>query len=235
MNATLEVASGIDAATMEKVIATATPEQRRYLIDQLLPLVIEDDAYLPRSVHDNAGEIVGLVIPQYRSKATEPPKLTDEQRAELQRRLDTSNDTISFDEMMKRLGLADVPLPRRCDFSSTPAPKPEVLDQESDPEIAGKIPPVNWRPEALINQHVRGLARRSLKLITNQFKRQAGDRLAIRTAACQRRNRLAQWLLGMPVEFDNDVHWRFPRNYLTTGIPACVQPRQPPSMLMTFV
>lgn len=113
MSATLETVSGIDSGTLDKVIAKATPDQRRYLIEQLLPLVIEDDKYLPRFVHDKAGEIVGLLIPQYQSKATRPPALTAEERAELQRRLDTPNDTISFDEMMKRLGLADVPLPRR--------------------------------------------------------------------------------------------------------------------------
>jgi hypothetical protein len=113
MSATLETAGGIDAATLEGVIAKVNPEQRRYLIEKLLPLVIEDDQYLPRFVRDRAGEIVGLVIPQYQSKATEPPNLSEEERAELQRRLDTPNNTISFDEMMIQLGLADVPLPRR--------------------------------------------------------------------------------------------------------------------------
>src|SRR5690349_8422947 len=113
MSATLETTGGIDAATLDQVIAKATPEQRRVLIEKLLPLVIEDDDYLPRFVYGQAGEIVGLVIPQYQSKATEPPQLTTEERAELRRRLDTPHDTISFDEMMKRLGLGDVPLLRR--------------------------------------------------------------------------------------------------------------------------
>jgi len=113
MSATLDRADGIDADTLEKVVARATPEQRRYLIDKLLPQVIEDDKYLPRLVHDKNGELVGLLIPQFQSKATEPPKLTDEERAELQRRLDTPNDTVSHEEMLKRLGLADVPLSRR--------------------------------------------------------------------------------------------------------------------------
>jgi hypothetical protein len=110
MSATLDA---VDAGTLERVIHQATPEQRRLLIEKLLPKVIEDDQYLPQLVRNAAGELIGVLVPRFHSTATEPPKLTPEQRAELQRRIDTPNDTIGYEEMLKRLGLADVPLPRR--------------------------------------------------------------------------------------------------------------------------
>jgi hypothetical protein len=105
--------NAVDAGTLERVIEKATAEQRRYLIEKLLPKVIEEDRYLPRLVHNAKGELIGVLVPEFRSTATEPPKLTVEQRAELERRLATPNDTISYEEMLKRLGLADVPVPRR--------------------------------------------------------------------------------------------------------------------------
>jgi hypothetical protein len=103
----------VDVETLEKVIAKATPEQRRYLVEKLLPKVIEEDRYLPRLVHNAKGELVGVLVPEFHSTATEPPTLTPEEQAELDRRLATLDDTISHEEMLKRLGLADVPVPRR--------------------------------------------------------------------------------------------------------------------------
>ena len=113
MSATVDVSDGVDAATLEKVIAKATPEQRRYLVEKLLPVVVEDDGYLPRLVRDKKGELVGVLVPEFRSTATEPPKLSAEEYAELDRRLATLDNTITHEEMLKRLGLADVPVPRR--------------------------------------------------------------------------------------------------------------------------
>jgi hypothetical protein len=107
MSATLE------ANTLDAVIEQATPEQRRYLVEKLLPKVIEEDRYLPRLVHNAKGELIGVLVPEFRSTATEPPKLAAEERAELERRIATPNNTISHEEMLKRLGLADVPVPRR--------------------------------------------------------------------------------------------------------------------------
>jgi hypothetical protein len=102
----------LDDETLRRVIAKATPEQRRYLVDNLLPTVIEDGGYLPRLVHNARGELLAVLVPEFRSKATEPPELTPDEVAEIQRRLDTPDDTISHDEMVRRLGLDDVPLPR---------------------------------------------------------------------------------------------------------------------------
>jgi hypothetical protein len=110
MSTTLDT---VDAETLERVIAKATPEQRLYLVEKLLPRVIEDGRYLPRLVYDSKGELLGVLVPEFRSKATEPPKLTPEKQAEIQRRLDTLDDTITHEELLKDLGLADVPLPRR--------------------------------------------------------------------------------------------------------------------------
>ena len=113
MSATVDTVDGVDAATLEKVIAKATPQQRRYLVEKLLPIVVEDDGCLPRLVRDKKGQLVGILVPEFRSTATEPPPLTPEQRAEIQRRIDTPDDVISHEQLLKDLGLADVPLPRR--------------------------------------------------------------------------------------------------------------------------
>jgi hypothetical protein len=110
MSATLDT---VDAETLEKVIAKATPEQRRYLVAKLLPVVIEDDHYRPLLVHNADGKLVGVLVPEFRSTATEPPKLTPEEYEELQRRLDTPDQVVSHEQMLKDLGLADIPLPRR--------------------------------------------------------------------------------------------------------------------------
>jgi hypothetical protein len=111
MSATLD--TGIDTALLDKVIAGATPEQRRYLVANLLPKVIEDDHYRPLLVHNADGKLLGVLVPEFRSTATEPPRLTPEEQEELQRRLDTPDQVVTYDQMLKDLGLADVPLPRR--------------------------------------------------------------------------------------------------------------------------
>jgi hypothetical protein len=113
MSATLETTGGIDTATLDSVIANATAQQRRYLVAKLLPIVIEDDHYRPLLVHNAEGKLLGVLVPEFRSTATEPPKLTPEERDELQRRLDTLDQVVSYDQMLKNLGLADIPLPRR--------------------------------------------------------------------------------------------------------------------------
>ena len=110
MSATLDA---VDAATLEKVIAKATPEQRRYLVEKLLPMVIEDDGYLPRLVHNAKGELIGVLVPEFRSTATEPPNLTAEEYAEIQRRIDSPDELITHEQLLKDLGLADIPVPRR--------------------------------------------------------------------------------------------------------------------------
>jgi len=102
-----------EAATLDTVIDQATPEQRRYLVQKLLAKEVAESSCLPILVPDANGEIVAYYMPRFHSKATKPPELTDEERAELQRRFDTPNDTISFEEMKERLGLADIRLPRR--------------------------------------------------------------------------------------------------------------------------
>lgn len=105
-------AEAVDAGTLERIIEKATAAQRRLLVGKLLPGVSAEDGYVPRLVHNARGELIGALIPTYRSTATEPPRLTPEERAELQRRLDTPDDTISYEQLLKDLGLTGVPLPR---------------------------------------------------------------------------------------------------------------------------
>lgn len=103
----------VDGETLERVIAKATPEQRRYLVEKLLPKVVEDEGCLPRLVRDTKGELIGVLVPEFRPTAGEPPHLTDAEYAEIQRRIDTPSEHITHEQLLKDLGLADMPAPRR--------------------------------------------------------------------------------------------------------------------------
>jgi hypothetical protein len=74
---------------------------------RLLTKEVEQRGYKPVPVTDDAGQMVGYYVPWFRSTAQVPPQLSPERRAELDRRLDNLDDSISYEEMMKRLGLAD--------------------------------------------------------------------------------------------------------------------------------
>jgi hypothetical protein len=110
MSATLDA---LDADLLEKVIEKATPAQRRYLIEKLLPKVVDDDGYLPRLVRNKKGELIGVLVAECRPTATEPPKLTPEEYAEIQRRINSPNEFITHEQLLEDLGLADIPAPRR--------------------------------------------------------------------------------------------------------------------------
>jgi|SRR5262245_35189662 len=107
MSATLET------NTLDAVIEQATPEQRRYLIRKMLPKFLEETRYLPQPITNAAGETVGYFVPYYRSTATEPPKLTAEDEAELQRRLDTPDNAVDLEEFLKLLEREDARLSKR--------------------------------------------------------------------------------------------------------------------------
>jgi hypothetical protein len=107
MSATLE------ANTLDAVVEKATAEQRRYLIQKMLPKFLEETRYLPQPITNAAGEIVGYFVPYYRSTATEPPKLTAEEEAELQRRLDTPDNSVELEEFLRLLEREDARLSRR--------------------------------------------------------------------------------------------------------------------------
>jgi hypothetical protein len=101
MSATLE------ATTIDAVIDQATPEQRRYMVQKLLLKDLEESRLLPILLTGADGELLAYYVPRFRSKATDPPKLTPEEVAELNRRMATPNDVITHDELLKQLGLAD--------------------------------------------------------------------------------------------------------------------------------
>lgn len=103
----------MESAALESVISKATPEQRRYLVHRLLAKEIEETGYKPVPVTDESGQTVGYYIPWFRSAAKAPPKLSPERRAELDRRLNNLDESISQEEMMKRLGLADLRPPKQ--------------------------------------------------------------------------------------------------------------------------
>jgi hypothetical protein len=100
----------VEAVTLETVIEKTTPEQRRYLIQKLLPKVLEETRYLPQPITNAAGETVGFFIPHYRSTNSEPPKLTPEREAEFQRRLETLDDSVDLEEFLKLLDREDARL-----------------------------------------------------------------------------------------------------------------------------
>jgi hypothetical protein len=101
MNTTLE------ASALDSVIERATPEQRKYLIERLLPRFLEETRYLPQPITNSAGEMVGYFVPRYRSTATTPPQWSPEQQAEFRRRIATPDDSVDAEEFIKLLGLED--------------------------------------------------------------------------------------------------------------------------------
>jgi hypothetical protein len=100
----------VEAVTLETVIEKTTPEQRRYLVQKLLPKVLAETSYLPQQITNAAGDTVGFFIPRYRSTTTEPPKLTAEREAELRGRLDTLDDSVDLEEFLKLLDREDARL-----------------------------------------------------------------------------------------------------------------------------
>jgi hypothetical protein len=101
MSATLE------ATTIDSVIDRATPEQRRYIVQKLLSRILEETQFMPQPITNAEGVTVGYFVPYYRSTKTSPPKLTPEQRAEIDRRLATLDDSVDADEFIKLLELED--------------------------------------------------------------------------------------------------------------------------------
>lgn len=110
MSATLDT---VDAGTLEKVIENATPQQRKYLVDKLLTKAVGDGSYISRVVRNKEGELVAILLPDFRSRRIEPPVLTDAEYAEIDRRVRATHEHITHEQLLADLGLADKPAPRR--------------------------------------------------------------------------------------------------------------------------
>lgn len=110
MSATLDT---VDGATLEKVIENATPQQRRYLVDKLLTKTVDDGGYILRAVRNKNGELVAVLLPDFRSRQIEPPQLTDAEYAEIDRRIAATHEHITHEQLLADLGLADKPASRR--------------------------------------------------------------------------------------------------------------------------
>lgn len=113
MSVTVDPADGVDAATLEKVIARATPQQRRQLVDKLLTKSVDDGGYMLRVVRSRNGELVAVLLPDFRSRTIVPPRLTDAEYAEIDRRIAATHEHITHEKLLADLGLADKPAPRR--------------------------------------------------------------------------------------------------------------------------
>jgi hypothetical protein len=87
--------------SVDAVVEQATPEQRRELIRKLLSKALAEAAYLPQAIPDATGQPVGVFIPHYRSTSTEPPELTREHWAELERRFASSDGWLTPEEFVK--------------------------------------------------------------------------------------------------------------------------------------
>jgi hypothetical protein len=113
MSASVDTTDVVDAATLEKVIAKATPEQRRHLVDKLLTKTVEDGGYILRAVRNKSGELVAVLLPDFRSRRLEPPVLTDAEYAEIDRRIAATHEHITHEQLLADLGLADKLASRR--------------------------------------------------------------------------------------------------------------------------
>lgn len=77
----------------------AAAASRQQLLAELLEELITENNGQP--VRISSGErTLGIFFPAFVSSRTSPPPITPEQRAELQRRLDTIDDAVSPEEMI---------------------------------------------------------------------------------------------------------------------------------------
>ena len=97
----------LDTTEIDSMFDRTTSEQRRHLLSRLLAWDLKESIGLPVLVANEKGEYVAYYGTRWISKATKPPKLTPEREVELQRRMNTLDDTISFEELRKNLGLPD--------------------------------------------------------------------------------------------------------------------------------
>jgi hypothetical protein len=84
-------------------IRELTPAERAHLLGELARAVTVDLG--PKEggmLTDHLGQPVGLFVPVVWKPPT-PPPMTDEDRAELQRRLDTIDNAITGDELKARI------------------------------------------------------------------------------------------------------------------------------------
>lgn len=103
----------VDDGTLERVIEKATPEQRRYLLEKLLPKVIEDSLYMPQAITNAAGERVGYFMPNGHPTSAEPPVMSLEFRAEVRRRLDTPENSTDLEGFLKLVEVEEARLLKR--------------------------------------------------------------------------------------------------------------------------
>jgi hypothetical protein len=92
--------------SVDAVVACATPEQRRELLQKLLSKTLAETAYLPQTFLDSRGELIGVFVPHYHS-TQEPPEFTPEQLAEYERRFAAEDEHVSPEELLKLVMLAD--------------------------------------------------------------------------------------------------------------------------------
>jgi len=88
---------------LSSLIRKASPQARRAAMHTLIAEFLEETKYLPQPILTATGELVGLFVPHYRHKPTAPPKLTPAQEAEIDRRLNTLDNSVSPEEFIKLL------------------------------------------------------------------------------------------------------------------------------------
>jgi hypothetical protein len=86
-----------------EMLRSVSPAERLKLLRELVKLCFADgNLNKPLRVADEKNTHVGLIMAMY-PRTTEPlPPLTDEERADLQRRLDNPEKTMSHDEFVAR-------------------------------------------------------------------------------------------------------------------------------------
>lgn len=93
------------SATIEpplaKAIALASREQRLWMIQLLLPRVIESSGPGPIALEDEMGKPLGVFFPNYKSATTALPPVTPELEAEFARRMQTPEDCVDAEEFVK--------------------------------------------------------------------------------------------------------------------------------------
>lgn len=79
----------------------AMSEEKQRLLAELLQEAIVLNGWKPFKVFTANGSSLGVFHPQFISSRRTPPRMTEEHRAELQRRIDNIDDAVSAEEMIE--------------------------------------------------------------------------------------------------------------------------------------
>jgi hypothetical protein len=87
--------------SVEAIVAHATPEQRRELVQRLVFLSMDQTNSMPQAITGPNGDLIGVFVPNFESTSSELLTLTPEDVAEHERRFDSPEGWLTPEEFIK--------------------------------------------------------------------------------------------------------------------------------------